>query len=296
MSIQALKYVLEVSPIYGAPRIVLVALAYHAGPTGECWPGLDTIAFECRTRKAEVVRAVKTLQTAQEIELLSAGNSRKSTRYRLSGFLRWANVGGPTSQIPDGYPIGNRPQTAVPEAISGVDTVPPEFRGNNKLFPVIHREQQAVPSTSPEQRNGQNGGVREQLAVPPRRDTVPTEFSGNENLENRQGSVPAGSGNANRQRQTPSVAASAPAPWGDGRDGEYFKEWFRLLNEGKTPEEARAVLQSRAAGNGNGKGSVAPIRHYARAAEILAHVKRAAAGEEPFDFVDPKPAPSSDQK
>ena len=290
MSIQAVKYVLEVSPIYGAPRIVLIALAYHAGPTGECWPGIDTIAFECRMRKSEVVRAVKTLQTAQEIELLSLGNSRKSTRYRLAGFLKTANVGGPTLENPEGNPIGNRPQTAVPEAFSVGNTVPPEFRGNDKLFPVIHREQQAVPSNSPEQRKGQNGGIRETIAVPPRRDTVPPEFSGNRNLKNRQGSVPAESGNANRQRQTPSVAASAPAPWGDGRDGEYFKEWYRLLNEGKTPEEARAALQSRAAGNGNGKQPAAPIPHYATAAEILAHVKRAAAGEEPFDFVDPETA------
>ncbi len=51
MSVQAISWVLEHSPAKGTDRLVLIAIANHAGPithmgTYEAWPGVETIARE----------------------------------------------------------------------------------------------------------------------------------------------------------------------------------------------------------------------------------------------------------
>lgn len=291
MSIQAVKYVIEESPTYGDAWKVLLVLAYRANPDAISWPDQERIAKEARMRKSNVKATLELLIRCGELQVVSSATPRRSARLLLCGYLKSLNVGDPTTETPIGDPIENEPQTGVPTTKNASHGVPTELRGREQGAPIdTEGTNRALPLYQLNRQKRRNGTFGSTQGAPDRQFAVPTEFSGTTNLENRQGSVPAESGNANRQRQTPSVAASAPAPWGDGRDGEYFKEWYRLLNDGKTPEEARAALQSRAAGNGNGNDSSRPIPHYASAAEILAHVKRAAAGEEPFDFVDPKPA------
>jgi len=103
MSIQAVRYALEDSTVYGPARAVLMCLAFHAGATGETWPSTEMIARECGIRRQAAARALAVLRQVGEIELLSPSTARHSARYRLARFAQVANVGAPTMPQEPGY-------------------------------------------------------------------------------------------------------------------------------------------------------------------------------------------------
>jgi hypothetical protein len=280
MSIQAVKYVLEQSKIHGQARLVLICLAYHANPAALAWPSRDLLAREARLRPTEIQSALKVLTRCGEIELTRPGSSRCSRQFLLSGYVRSLNVGGPTLETPEGegeetprktpFPSQKQGSTPFPLNSGGTDSRSREFAGTDSRSPEFSGTAKTPKSA-----------IWEPIAVPRAPFSVPTEFSGNGNLENRQGGAPLhGAIAANRQGSEP---AAAPGPEGAGRNGSVSAEWYRLLNQGFTPADARRELKARgllpAGGNGNGREKT----DREAAAEFFAHVKRVAAGEEPIE-------------
>jgi hypothetical protein len=199
VSIQAVRYVLEDSDVYGAARAILVCLAFHASADGEAWTDSQQIARECRIRKAHVSRGLKLLQQIGELELLVPGSPRRAARYRLRRFLEVANtgpgraiVGAPT--IPQGaYRGANGGGTSYenPRGKSEESSRDLSVPGQNKAptrFPLIQGELKAVPGNTEGTYSGSHciGGTEltpentpmGTAAVPLRRDSVPTVSAG----------------------------------------------------------------------------------------------------------------------
>lgn len=68
MSIQAVGWVLDYSTTKGLDRLVLIAIANHAGEDGECWPSIERIAAEANTKPAQARRVLASLEAAGHIE------------------------------------------------------------------------------------------------------------------------------------------------------------------------------------------------------------------------------------
>ncbi len=137
MSIQAVKYVLEKSEIYGQSRLVLLALAFHAGPSGLSWPSLETLRHETRIRKSELGNCLKVLLRSGEIEISEQGGPRRPTVYQLTMFLQSTNVGAPTIETPESDTEGNLRKSTVPAPNSA-----------SLRFPLIQRELVEVPTNT----------------------------------------------------------------------------------------------------------------------------------------------------
>lgn len=84
MSIQAVGWVLDHSASRGFDRLVLIALANHAGDDRTCFPSQRTIADEAKVSKGSVSNAIEALVALGEIEIVTLGDHRRSTRYRLT--------------------------------------------------------------------------------------------------------------------------------------------------------------------------------------------------------------------
>lgn len=84
MSIQAVGWVLDHSASRGFDRLVLIALANHAGDDRMCFPSQRTIASEAKVSKGSVSNAIEALVELGELEIVSIGDHRRSTRYRLT--------------------------------------------------------------------------------------------------------------------------------------------------------------------------------------------------------------------
>lgn len=79
-----MTWVLENSESKGLARLVLIALAYHANrESGACFPSMRTIAAEAGISVGVVPKLTKKLVELGELEVEKAGDSRRSTRYRL---------------------------------------------------------------------------------------------------------------------------------------------------------------------------------------------------------------------
>ncbi len=84
MSIQAVAWVLDHSASRGVARLVLISLAnHHNGGSGQCNPGQRRIAAEAGIGVGTVPLAIGRLVDLGELEILDAGGSHRSARYRL---------------------------------------------------------------------------------------------------------------------------------------------------------------------------------------------------------------------
>jgi hypothetical protein len=97
MSIQAVAWVLEHErTTTGAERLVLLALANHAGADGEAWPSVETIMAEANlARRRSVTDALTALARKGLIERVVNGapdsripTDRRPNLYRLAGVSR----------------------------------------------------------------------------------------------------------------------------------------------------------------------------------------------------------------
>lgn len=74
MSVQALSHVFDHSTVQGHDRLVLLALANHAGRDDwECWPSIETIAREAGMQPRSAQRHLRSLADAGVIEIEERG-------------------------------------------------------------------------------------------------------------------------------------------------------------------------------------------------------------------------------
>lgn len=64
----------------GSARAIMYALASRANKSGECWPGLSTIARDAGTSRASVVRALPKLAALGEIHIQHGTPSQDATK------------------------------------------------------------------------------------------------------------------------------------------------------------------------------------------------------------------------
>ncbi|MDX8151116.1 helix-turn-helix domain-containing protein [Patulibacter brassicae] len=83
MSVQAISYVLDHSEARGSDRLVLIALANHAGAEhAECWPSVPLIASEARVSERTAQYALRALEKHGRIERKGTG-PQGQTRWRV---------------------------------------------------------------------------------------------------------------------------------------------------------------------------------------------------------------------
>lgn len=99
MSVQALSWVLEESLAKGGGRLVLLALANHAGTDGSrTFPSVETLAREARMTRSGVQKALRRLEAEGHIR--TTGRTAKGTiMYQI---LMGASVVGPPISKPAG--------------------------------------------------------------------------------------------------------------------------------------------------------------------------------------------------
>lgn len=113
-----MTHVWENSKHSGGELLVLLALADHAGDHGVCWPSLQTLARKSRLQKRQVQNCVKALEVSGEIEILTAGKGRESTRYRVKceSSKICTGVTDCTSEV---QPIATKPSIEPPLLLRG---------------------------------------------------------------------------------------------------------------------------------------------------------------------------------
>lgn len=85
MSVKAMTWVWEHSQAKGAARMVLLALADHAGADGgDAYPSVARLSERCHLSERAVQEAVKTLVMAGELEVEQNTGPRGTNRYRLT--------------------------------------------------------------------------------------------------------------------------------------------------------------------------------------------------------------------
>ncbi len=84
MSIQAVGWVLDESRSRGVDRLVLISLANHCDERLTAWPSVRTIAREAGVATNTVMAAVRRLVELGELEVVEAGDARKSSVYRIT--------------------------------------------------------------------------------------------------------------------------------------------------------------------------------------------------------------------
>lgn len=115
MTVQAMTWVLDHSPSEGSARLVLLALANHAGTDGaDAYPSVETLRREARLKSRRTVQtALRALETAGAIEVQKEQGPQRSTRYRVvMGGAKYApaqnmqgaihDTGGAQSTTPEG--------------------------------------------------------------------------------------------------------------------------------------------------------------------------------------------------
>ncbi len=80
MSIDAMKWALE-QPLSGCQKFVLFMLAFHANPSRQCWPGLNTIAEECGISRATAICHINEIS---RLKLISKKHRHDNHGYRRS--------------------------------------------------------------------------------------------------------------------------------------------------------------------------------------------------------------------
>lgn len=68
----------------GGELLVLLALADYAGEDGVAWPSVRTLARKSRLKERQVQYCLRSLAASGEIEILSLGSGRASSRYKLN--------------------------------------------------------------------------------------------------------------------------------------------------------------------------------------------------------------------
>lgn len=84
MSYQAIQWVLNHSRSAGADRLVLLAIAWHAGiDDWNAWPNIDQIAAKARVSRRTVFRSLEALETLGELQRTSGTGRGNPSSYRI---------------------------------------------------------------------------------------------------------------------------------------------------------------------------------------------------------------------
>lgn len=139
MSVRATSWVWEHSRSKGAARLVLLALADHAGADGgDAWPSIARLMERCQVGESTVREAIHQLEALEELEVDRQAGPRGVNRYRLT--FR----GGEGGQNPGGQnPAPTGPRSGPPPLQDSAPT-PPESG------PVTVIEPPREPSMEPD--------------------------------------------------------------------------------------------------------------------------------------------------
>lgn len=141
MSIQAVSWVLEHSRSEHSERLVLIALANHAGEGNKAWPSIPTIAREAGLGESTVRGAIKALLALGELEEEGFGPYRTRC-FRLT-------LTPPGSAPPqDLHPSSNEQLTPQDLALDPAGSAPEPSR--NRKEPSEEGASSAFPADMPE--------------------------------------------------------------------------------------------------------------------------------------------------
>ena len=133
MSMKAVETVLTHSRAKGTARSILVALAYHVGEDGTCWPGVSRLARLAGVSRRATYRAIAQLVALGELERESKGHRLergdqvvKVNLYRLCGPVCLPD-GATGDTVPESAPCQNRHSAneGLAQCHPGPGTVPP---------------------------------------------------------------------------------------------------------------------------------------------------------------------------
>lgn len=85
-----MAWVLEHSEATYADRLVLIAIANHAGPTGWSWPAVPQIAREAGVDRATVFRAITMLEESGELTIRRRPG--RASVYGLTAVLKGSQI------------------------------------------------------------------------------------------------------------------------------------------------------------------------------------------------------------
>ncbi|MDP8961532.1 MAG: helix-turn-helix domain-containing protein [Actinomycetota bacterium] len=77
MSVEAIAWALSVKGLTSTDKLILVTLADHCGPSGECWPGIRRVAAIVGVTERQVRKRLRVLERAG---LVSVRERRTSAR------------------------------------------------------------------------------------------------------------------------------------------------------------------------------------------------------------------------
>jgi len=105
MSIQAVAWAIDLEIKDGLTKLLLVALANRADPTGLCWPSLELLVHEAAQSQSSVQRRLKWLIKEGLIRQENLKNPRTGRQQSNRYFLNWAGVKPEAPQEDDGLPV-----------------------------------------------------------------------------------------------------------------------------------------------------------------------------------------------
>jgi len=84
MSVEITGKVWSQSQAKGTARLVLLAIADHANPSGVCWPSLRRLSSYVNVDRRNVIKAINSLVKMGELERVDTGHKGRATTYKVT--------------------------------------------------------------------------------------------------------------------------------------------------------------------------------------------------------------------
>ena len=84
MSVEITGKVWSQSQAKGTARLVLLAIADHANPSGVCWPSLRRLSSYVNVDRRNVIKAINSLVKMGELERIDNGFTGRATTYKVT--------------------------------------------------------------------------------------------------------------------------------------------------------------------------------------------------------------------
>lgn len=113
MSVEAISWVLNHSPVTGTDKVILIGLANHADSAGhDAWPALATLARYANLDRRNVQRALRRLESGGHIavETQEGGDHRTRDDRRTNRYRIIMQRGGVDATPPPSEPVDNPPR------------------------------------------------------------------------------------------------------------------------------------------------------------------------------------------
>lgn len=163
MSVDAQTWVWKHSSLTGSARLVLLRIADQANSSGaDSWPGIDTMAEECRVQRRAVQRAIRQAEEAGELLVFeqAGGDSKCPARWRPNRY----DLPRVSGWQPPSHLVARHDPAGHMAASSGVSSETPR-KDEAGVSPTTPRTVNGVSSTTP--RNEIRGVAGDQSGVSP---------------------------------------------------------------------------------------------------------------------------------